>query len=300
MKFGLRHIRHFAAVAEDLHYRKAAERMNIAQPVLTRSVQHLEKELGVVLFDRTNRSVSLTSAGKVFLQGCQVTLATMEGLVSQTLKTHSGEAGHLRIGYTDFAISGELPKILKSFRQLYPDISVEPLHGVTSSQLDLIKKDKLDFGFVTGPINHEDLETRTVQEDNYVAILYDNHPLAKRSSVLLSELADEDFVLGSPSAWQHFHDHLHRICRAAGFVPKMVQHAFNSEGIFGLVACEMGISIHTSCAENYLRKGLIFKKIRDVSDTIKTISIWRNDPAFPARKAFANFLQQYPVKATQQ
>ncbi|WP_282608153.1 LysR family transcriptional regulator [Pelagibius sp. Alg239-R121] len=290
MRFGIRHIRHFTAVAEELHFRRAAERLNMAQPALSRSIKHLEGQIGVQLLERTNRSVSLTKAGEVFLEGCHSMLANMEGAVTQARKASIGEIGHLVIGYTDFAISGALPQILQDFRQRYPGITVEPIHHVTMRQLEGLESEKLDFGFITGPFDRPGYHGVVVQDDAYVVIFYEGHPLAKKKSVTLSELADEPFVLGSPNDWQHFHDHLNRHCRAAGFVPKMVQQAYNSEGIFGLIACEMGITVHTECAYNYVRKGLVVRPIRGLDETLKTMAVWKDNERSPARRVFADFL----------
>ena len=290
MNFGLRHIRYFAAVAEELHFRRAAERLNVAQPALSRSIKHLEAQLGVQLLDRSNRRVRLTHVGEVFLAGCRDVLDAMEGAIARTNKATTGELGHLVVGYTDFAICGELPAILRDFHERHPDITMEPVHGFTSGQLERLKTGKLDFGFLTGPIHHPEFASVTVQNDPFVAVLYDNHPLADRNGVDLRELAGEPFVLGNPSGWQHFNDHLFRICHHAGFAPEIAQHAFNSEGIFGLIACEMGITIHTTCAENILRKGLVLQPIRNVDATLPTIAVWRNSGVTLTQQLFAEFL----------
>ena len=290
MNFGLRHIRYFAAVAEELHFRRAAERLNVAQPALSRSVKHLETQLGVQLLERSNRHVRLTHAGAVFFEGCQDVLETMEGVIARTNKATTGELGHLVVGYTDFAICGELPSILKDFHERHPDITIEPVHGFTAGQLEKLKTGKLDFGFLTGPINQSEFASVTVQDDPFVAVLYDSHPLAGKNGVELGELAEEPFVLGNPSGWKHFNDHLFRICHHAGFAPEIAQYAFNSEGIFGLIACEMGITIHTTCAENILRKGLVLQPIRDLDATLPTIAAWRNSEVTPTQRLFAEFL----------
>ena len=290
MRFGIRHIRHFTAVAEELHFRRAAERLNMAQPALSRSIKHLEGQIGLQLLERTNRSVSLTKAGEVFLDGCRRMLDTMEGAVLQARKASIGEVGHLVIGYTDFAISGALPQILQDFRQRFPGITVEPIHNVTMRQLEGLESGRLDFGFITGPFERPGYRSVAVQDDAYVAILYEGHPLAKKPEIALAELADEPFVLGSPQDWQHFHDHLNRLCRAAGFVPKMVQQAYNSEGIFGLISCEMGITVHTECAYNYVRKGLAVRPISGLDETLTTLAVWQDNEISPARKVFADFL----------
>lgn len=290
MRFGIRHVKHFKAVAEELHYSRAAKQLNIAQPALSRSIKHLEGQIGVQLLERNNRKVSLTNAGKVFLEGCRTLIDSMEGTVVQTRKASIGEAGHLIVGYTDFAISGVIPGILRDFRKLYPNISMEPVHGFTRSQLASLESDKLDLGFVTGPIERPGYKTITVQQDSFEAVFYENHPLAQKDSVELAELAEEPFILGSLPEWEHYHDHLSRICRAAGFVPKVVQSAFNIDGILGLVACEMGITIQPACMRNYFRRGLLIRPIHGIGDTVPTIAIWKDRDELSTQQTFARFL----------
>ena len=293
MKIELRHIRHFIAVAEDLHFRRAAERLNISQPALSRSIQHFENCIDMRLLERNNRNVNLTKAGEVLLAGCQSAVATIEGALMQARKTGLGQAGHLAIGYTDFAISGCLPLILQSFREKHPAITVEPLFGMTDMQLAHIHAGKLDLGFVTGPVEQPDIHSAVVQRDRFVAVLYEDHPLARKDKIYLSELAHEPFIMGSLKDWRHFHEHTLKICRDAGFVPNMVQQAFNSEGIFGLVACGMGVTIHIECANNYLRKGLVVKPLRGLDATLQTVAVWKEDAHAPARQVFAEFLVEH-------
>ena len=291
MQFGIRQITHFKVVADNLHFGRAARQLNIAQPSLSRSIKHLEEQIGVQLLERNNRNVSLTDAGKIFLDGCHRLIDSMEGTVIQTRKASVGEAGHLIIGYTDYAISGLLPQILRDFRKLYPDISFEPTHGFTEAQLDDLEAEKLDLGFVTGPFERPGYSSVTLQEDSYVAVLYENHPLAENASIHLAELASEPYILGSQECWKHYHDHLFRICRDAGFVPNVVQRAFNLEGIFGLVACEMGITVQTACVFNLLRKGLVIRPISGLNETVPTVAVWKDRKELSARQTFGRFLQ---------
>ena len=290
MQFGIRHIRYFKAVAEELHFGRAARQLNIAQPALSRSIKNLETQIGVQLLERNNRKVSLTKAGKVFLSGCQHLIDSMEGMVIQTRKASNGEAGHLIIGYTDFAISGLMPAILRDFKKQCPDISLEPVHGFTSTQLDKLEQGKLDLGFITGPFERSGYQSVTIQQDSYVAVVYENHPLAQKRIVQLSELAGESFILGSQMGWEHYHDHLFRLCRGAGFKPDIVQTAFNIEGIFGLVACEMGITIQPVCVNANLRKGLVARPLKGIKATVPTMAIWKTEPEASPRQTFAQFL----------
>ena len=214
----------------------------------------------------------------------------MEGIVIQTRKADAGEAGHLIIGYTDFAISGLMPAILRDFRKQYPDISIEPVHGFTSTQLDHLEQGKLDVGFITGPFESSGYQSVTIQQDSYVAVVYENHPLAQKKYIKLSELAGESFILGSSAGWEHYHDHLFRLCRKAGFKPNIVQTAFNVEGIFGLVACEMGITIQPVCVNENLRKGLVARPIKGVKSVVPTMAIWKEEQEASPRQTFAQFL----------
>lgn len=290
INFTLRHIRYFCAVAEQLHFRRAAEQMHIAQPAISRAIAQLERELGVQLFERNNRKVVLTIAGSVFLESCHRIQKSIQESVVKVRKAESGNFGQIVVGYTDFAIMGNLPQILKTFRQQHPDVSVTSLHSVTASQLEDVANDKIDIGFVTGPLAIPDFHFKTVQEDKFVVVLYHNHPLASQETISLAQLKNERFILGNTNYWQHYHDHLYRICRRTGFTMNVVQHAYNSEAIFGLVACEMGITIHASCASNYIRKGLVIRNIDDITDTLPTQAVWKKNAKSPVTKVFAQLL----------
>ena len=290
MRFGMRHVRYFTAVAEQLHFRRAAQGLNIAQPALTRAIQHLESEIGVLLLDRSNRQVSLTPAGEAFLQGCRQSLAALEGAIGHARRIDQGEAGQLAIGYTDMAINGRLPQILQAFRQAYPSIAVEPVHGVTAVQLRSLMTGELDFGFMTGPIEHKDMECLRVQRERFVTVLYEAHPLAKQTAVRLADLAGEDFITGTPTDWQHYNTHFLRICATAGFTPRVVQHAFNTQGIFGLVSCGMGITIQSEGVSNYQRKGLVMRPLTDCDARLPTVAAWNRHTVTPLKEKFIALL----------
>lgn len=292
MKFGLRHIRYFTAVAEELHFRRAAERLGIAQPALSRAIRYLEEELEVTLFNRTNRSVQITEAGKTFLKGCRGVMNAVEHTVENTRRVHQGQEGTLRIGYTDMAIAGLLPRRLKDFQTLQPGIVLKPHHDVTTTQLHKLDDGELDIGFVTGPISRLDYSQCLIQSENFVCVLYEHHPLAKRSSIRLEELAHEDFVHGTPGDWQHFHDYLIPLCRRSGFVPRIVQEAFNTAGILGLVACDMGVTILTESARSSAGPGLVIIPLSDVSEQLQTVAIWKSEPTDRITSLFIDFLNQ--------
>lgn len=296
MRFGLRHIRYFIAVAENRHFRRAAEQLGISQPALSRAIQHLEKEVGVALFERRNKRVSVTEAGNVFAEGCIKALHLVEQSVDKARRTDSGDIGSLQIGYTDLAIDGLLPTFLSEFRQLHPDIVLHPRHAVTNSQLKQLEAGDLDIGFATGPINRPDMESFTVQRDALLCVVPQNHQLAKRSSVLLEDLANEPFVLGTAQDWEHYYSHLIPLCRQAGFVPNVVQEAYNSAGILGLVACGMGITVLTESGLTSTHDNLVTLPLDNVTDQLTTVAVWRKDEAIGSKDQFIDFLRGYAVE----
>ncbi|OYD25592.1 LysR family transcriptional regulator [Oceanimonas baumannii] len=279
MRAEWRQIRQFMAVAETLNFRRAAERLAIAQPALSRGIQQLEHQLGVRLFERNNRRVVLTEAGRVFRRGCGDLLVQLEETVVKTRKAGRGEAGSLSIGYTDFAITGVLPGLLERFRRRYPDIQIELHYGSTEEQRLALEEGKLDVAFLTSPFDNPDCGHQPVQQDRFVAVLPAEHPLAAREQVTVADLACEDFVVGVMSRWRHFRRHLDALCLKAGFEPRIVQEAYNSEGIFGLISARIGITILLECAANQLRTGLVLKPLTGTEERVVTEAAWRKaDP----------------------
>ncbi|MEM7319276.1 MAG: LysR family transcriptional regulator [Pseudomonadota bacterium] len=292
MKLGLRHIRYFVAVAEELHFRRAAERLGIAQPALSRSIKALEQDLGVTLFTRNNRSVQITTAGRTFLQGCHGITNAIEHTIDQTRLANSGQIGSLRIGYTDNAIAGALPDVLKAFQDQWPHVILRPFHGTTITQLRKLDKGELDIGFVTGPISHSGYEQTPIQSERFVCVTYAGHRLARRGSIRLEQLADENFVHGSSDEWKHFYAYLIPICRRAGFVPRIVQEAFNTAGILGLVASGMGVTILAESATAAINPNLSVIPIEDVSEELQTVVIWKSDNLIGPKKVFVDHMRQ--------
>ncbi|MFI8479789.1 LysR family transcriptional regulator [Pseudomonas sp. NPDC078700] len=294
MRIDLRHLRAFEAVAEELHFRRAAERLNLAQPALSRTIQQLEESVGEVLLLRSNRRVELTEAGRVFLAGSQTIFEQLENAVLQARKAGAGQIGQLRIGYTDFAVSGELPSILEGFHRCYPEIRAELIFGSTEQQLELLKEGSIEFAFLTGPLIEPNIESIELQRDRFVAALSYLHPLASRSELSLSELAKEPFVLGSVSHWSYFRRHLDALCLSANFLPEVAQEAFNSEGIFGFVAANIGVTIHLESAANYNRKGVVLVPLKGIDARLCTMAAWLKSDITPVQQKFIDFLRQYP------
>lgn len=295
MRIDIRHLRAFLAVAELLHFRQAAERLNLAQPALSRTIQQLEDAIGVPLLTRNNRQVELTEPGRIFLEECRKLMAQLDLAIANTRRAGQGEVGRLNIGYTDFAITGRLPEILEEFKLLYPDIKIDLLFGSTEEQLALLNDERIDFAFLTGPNRAPGLTAVTVQRDRFIAAVSDQHPLATRSEIELKDLADEPFIVGSMDRWKHFRRHLDVLCMTAGFMPRIFQETFNSEGIFGFVAANFGVTIHLECANNYIRKGVTTLPIQDTNSHLETEAVWMESIATPAQEVFSKFIKNHGI-----
>ena len=287
-----RHVRYFIAVAEELHFRRAAEQLNIAQPSLSRAISQLEHVVGVRLLNRTNRKVELTAAGEIFFRSCRQTLESLEIAALQARKAELGEFGNLTIAHTDFAISGLLPDILQQFRKQVPDAIIEMQHMFTDQQLEALATGVIDFGFLTGTVGDPALSRITVQRDGFVVILPEAHPLASLDVVPLAALRDQPFVAGAKRSWSHYMENLTRLCRTEGFEPRVVQEAFNSESIFGLVAANIGIAIHPACARNYIRKGIVIRDLDAENAHISTDCVWSSGSVTPIMLKFINLVRE--------
>lgn len=291
MRIETRHVRYFIAVAEELHFRRAAERLHITQPSLSRAIQQLEHAVGVPLLTRTNRRVKLTVAGKVFLNSCNRSLKLLETAVHLARKADVGEHGHITFGYTDFAISGRLPEIIEQFHREYRYTTIELVHLFTDQQIDALHEGTIDFGVLTGPVTDRDISHYQIQNDQFIVILPESHPLTEYDVVPLSLLADEPMISGTTPYWNHYLRYLQDYCQMAGFKPNIVQEAYNSEGIFGLVAARMGIAIYPECARNYIRKGVVIRDIENKAIQIPTEIAWLSATESVLMKTFINFFQ---------
>jgi DNA-binding transcriptional LysR family regulator len=290
MRIELQQIRAFLAVAETLHFKSAAERLHITQPALSRVVKALEERVGASLFARTTRHVQLTNAGKVFAEHCQLALTQLEQGVILARHAEAGNIGHLRIAYMDFSINGALPRAIEEFNREYPSISIDLVHLPSMSQKEALLNSTIDVGFMIAPFTAPLVNQLSFGREKMTVLLPDAHPLAKKTNVRLAELAEERFILGAKESWEAFRSHFFAICHRAGFSPTVAQEASTSDGIFGLVAANIGISIYPECVHNIHRKGLAIRPLLDKDTELEYIVCWRSDAENPSTEAFIRVL----------
>lgn len=260
----LRHLRYFIAVAEELNFTRAAERLQIAQPPLSQQIQALELELGVQLFDRKKRPLHITLAGQAFLEEARLILSQLDQAIRKTQRIHQGELGYLTIGFATSVANSVLPDILRIYQKQYPEVKLILREEKSIFQVQELRARRVDCAFV---YQYEELKEASdlriipiVQED-LVLVLPETHPLAVNDQISLSDLADEEFVMPLHQVVSGLSEQIYYLCSQAGFVPNVSQEAVFMVTILGLVASGLGISILPASVKNLPRSGVVYRAI---------------------------------------
>lgn len=243
----LRHLRYFVAVAEELHFGRAALRLHLAQPPLSQQIRRLEEILGYPLFDRTSRSVSLTAAGAVFLERAQRTLRNVQRDIEETRSIGRGEVGSLHIGFVGSAMLTILPAIFREYREAYPSVRLHLHESFTARVIDGLQNGTLDAGLLRDSDPAEGLIATPIYSEPFVAVLPAGHPQARQKSISPSVLRDEPFVYYPRSAGNRAFEKPLTLCEEHGFRPQIVQEASNWLTILRLIGAGLGVSIAPAC-----------------------------------------------------
>jgi DNA-binding transcriptional LysR family regulator len=271
----LRALRYFVAVAEELHFGRAARRLNISQPPLSQQIRQLETALGLTLFIRTSRRVELTPAGTVLLEGARRAIAEAARAVAAAQRAGRGEVDMLRIGFTDSAALGVLPDLVRAYRAAYPGVHLELTEGTTDAQLHAIEHDLVDVAIVRGPVADGPWRTLVVQREPFVVAMPHDHRLTHRRLIAVTMLAHEPFVLFPRHLAAPFYDVIVGICRRARFEPDVRYQSAEYETILSLVACGLGVSIVPASVRNLGRTEVEFRRLRNVPDTAELALLYR-------------------------
>ncbi|HDX8687507.1 TPA: LysR family transcriptional regulator [Klebsiella michiganensis] len=244
MNIELRHLRYFIAVAEDLHFGHAAARLNISQPPLSQQIQILEQQIGARLFARTNRSVSLTEAGRQFLADSRQILSQVDDAAARAARLHHGETGELRIGFTSSApFIKAVSDTLSTFRRRYPDVHIQTRETNTREQIVPLNEGALDLGLMRNTQLPDTLAWERVLREPLLAMVPRDHPLASKPRVSLRELAREPFVFFDPHVGTGLYDDILGLMRRYDLTPAITQEVGEAMTIIGLVAAGLGVSI---------------------------------------------------------
>jgi DNA-binding transcriptional LysR family regulator len=295
----LRHLRYFRAVAETLHFGKAAERLGMAQPPLSQQIRNLERNLGYALFDRTTRGVRLTRVGQFFLERVRYTLAKVADDVEMARRLGRGQEGVLTVGFSGSIMFTVLPKAIGRYRREYPAVEFRLRELVTAEQIPALLNGALDIGFLRDGEPREGLTIEPILREPFVAVLSSGHRLASKVTISPAELKDEPFVLFSRRMGSLAYDRTVACCEEHGFRPNVVQDAPQWPTVLQLVAAELGVSLAPDCVRRIATGGVVFARVRSRHWT--SVDIGRkaklDNPAAEAflrlaRQQFAGFRKQ--------
>jgi len=258
-------LRYFIAVAERLHFGRAAEALHISQPPLSRAIRALEERLGVALFARTRRRVELTPEGERLLDEARRMIGQLERAVLELRGIASGEQGRLRIGFVSLADYGVLPGLLKAYKSARPGVTLALREMLSPEQSGALAAGELDFGLLLPPVSEEaGLEHITVQRERFVAALPSRHRLAGgRGKLAMSALAGEPFVMVPRDIAPGLYDIVTGLAARAGISFNVAQEAIQMQTVVSLVSSGLGAAIVPGSVANLGRRGVVYRELAD-------------------------------------
>ncbi|ROZ99019.1 LysR family transcriptional regulator [Gordonia sp. OPL2] len=260
----IRWVQAFIAVAEELHFGRAATRLQMAQSPLSQTVRKLERDLGVELFERNTRSVALTAAGHAFLPHARTVLREVEQARQATRASAGSIYGRVGLGFTGVLNHLSLPPLTRAVRSRYPEIELDLVGRVmTRDAVEQLDSGALDIAFVGLPVDAARISTRLIASEPFGAILPVDHPLAGRTAVELSALSDDDFVSTPLNAGSALQEDALRACLDAGFRPRIVQEITDPYMILMLVAAGVGVALMTEGMAKVIPPGAVYVHLTD-------------------------------------
>lgn len=258
----LRHLRYFVAVAEELHFGRAAERLHLSQPPLSQQIRKLEEILGYQLLIRTSRSVRLTSAGEAFLQRARRTLRNIRRDIDETRSIGQGEVGSLNIGFVGSAMLTNLPEVLRTYRETFPRVHLALHESFTARVAEGLENGTLDAGILRDSDNLEMLEVTTLFSEPFVAVVPATHRYAGQKSISPGLLRDEPFVYYPRSAGARAFEKPLTLFEEFGFRPQIVQEASHWLSIIRLVGVGLGVSVAPACVQQIASPDVVCLRLR--------------------------------------
>jgi len=283
----LRHLRYFVAVAEELHFGKAALRLHLSQPPLSQQIMKLEEILGYALFVRTSRSVSLTAAGEAFLLRARRTLSNVQRDMDETRSIGRGEVGSLNVGFIGSGMLATLPAIFRSYREAYPKVHLQLHESFTSRVVEGLENGTLDAGILRDSDAVDGLHVTTILTETFVAVVPANHRCAGQKSISPGVLRDEPFVFYPRIAGKRAYENPLGIFEEYGFQPRIVQEATHWLTILRLVGAGFGVSIAPGCVRRFVSDEVVCLSLRGVKVMSQIELAWVKGDTRPIVEGFA-------------
>lgn len=269
----LRHLRYFLAVAETLHFSKAAQMLGIAQPPLSQQIKRLEQLLGHRLFDRTTRGVKLTLAGQLLAERARSTIEKVQDDLAQVRRLGRGEEGTLTVGFSGSVMFSDLPAAIEIYRRRYPKVELRLRELSTSAQISALLMGTLDLAFLRDGDPTEGIQISTLFEEPYVAVLPRGHALARKRSLRVRDLQHEPFILFARRMGPLAFDRTVACCERNGFRPNIVQDAPQWPTLVRLVAAGLGVSLAPGCVASVAIPGAVYREVRAACRTTVDLGV---------------------------
>lgn len=287
-----RHIKYFIAVAEELNIGRAALKLHLSQPPLTRQIKQLEDELGVQLFQRNPRGVELTQVGEMFYAEAKNIRSLLDSAVERTSRAGQGKLGRLDIAFFGSAIFSAISQILQHFRKNYPDVNVA-LHAMTKQeQIQALRQKRITVGITRLPANFPDISSQTIiNEDLYIAVCTSS-PLSKKKAISLRELSGQQLIVFPNSGRPNFADRVMKICSSNGFTPSISHVVADANFGVALVAAGYGICLVPASVANLNLPNVVYIPIKE-RPMVDLSCVYRSDDQSPLLAAFLSVAQSF-------
>ena len=296
--FELSQLRCFVAVAEELHFGRAAQRLNMTQPPLSRQVQLLERILGVVLLDRTSRSVRLTPAGRTFLIEAKRILRLAESAALATRRIATGEAGRVAIGFTAASGYSFLPNLINLARTRLPNVDLALRELVSGEQAEALLTGRIDLGLVRPPLTRPEFDKVRVMTEPLVAALPAGDPRLAKDTITLADFDAAPMVMYAPEGAGYFHNMLSGMFDEAGVSPQYVQHMAQIHSILALVHAGIGAAVVPQAAMRLHFEGVEFRPLATTpANPVELLVAWRRDNDNPSLKPLLALIEAEPEAA---
>lgn len=293
----LHSLRYFVAVAEELHFSRAAARLHITQPALSRQIRLLEEELGIMLLRRTKRTVELTEAGATFLPEIRKALQQIESAIQVAQRAARGEIGSLKIAFTASSMYTVLPKILQQFRALHSSVKLDMIELCTLDQIEALRTESVDVGLLHPPIDAPFLTLHPLQGEKLVLALPETHPLSQQKQLPLKALAAEPLILHPRYEGPILYDQILNLCRQAGFEPHIVHEEIKHQTRIGLVAAGLGITFVPESSQQSSLSGVSYCAIAGEAPKLLLAVAWQANCVSPVLQEFLQIAREVATQA---
>lgn len=287
----LRLLRYFVALAEELHFGRAALRLSISQPPLSVAIKQLEESIKAQLFERNSKEVRLTAAGEHLLPRARQILVLSNQASQETADVARGVRGHLRVGFVGSSLYRGVPQALEAFQQLHPQVRVDMLELNSAEQLQELQQARLDLGLVHSVQPPEGICSQRLMEEPFMIAMPEAHAFASRARINLAELKGERLILFSAQVSPAYHQRIYEMCQARGFVPEIRHEVRHWLSVLSLVSLGQGVSIVPAALQRVGMPRVVFASLIGDQAASEMLAVWRRAPVNPLVRSLLDCLQ---------